>query len=138
LGGRYSSYSSSEYLEQVVHTLERPEVGQIISELLLENDVLYKFQKYKEKILYYLIRLCREEKLWNIVKDLEFANAEISKKNPKVIEAFLNKIKDIPEGDIESEAEKATQNFLITRKMGNNNNFFIYVIAGVISLANIF
>jgi hypothetical protein len=138
LGGRYSSYSSSEYLEQVVHTLERPEVGQIISELLLENDVLYKFQKYKEKILYYLIRLCREEKLWNIVKDLEFANTEISKKNPKVIEAFLNKIKDIPEGDIESEAEKATQNFLITRKMGNNNNFFIYVIAGVISLANIF
>ena len=100
--------------------------------------MLYKFQKYKEEILYYLIRVCGKEKLWNIVKDFGFANAEIAKKNPKVIEAFLNKIKGIPEGDIESEVEKATQKFLITQKTGNNNNFFIYVIAGVISLANIF
>jgi hypothetical protein len=137
-GGRYSSYQSSpEYLEQVVHTLEKPEVGQIISELLLENGLLYKYQKYTNEILYFMIRVCGEEKLRNIVKDLGFANAEISKKNPKVIEAFLNKIKGIPEGDIELEAEKATQKFLITQKTGNNN-FFIYVIAGVISLANIF
>ena len=88
--------------------------------------------------MYYLIRICEEEKLWTIVKDFRFANAEISKKDPKVIEAYLNKIKGIPEGDIEAEVEKATQKSLTTLKTDNNNNLSIYVIAGVISLANIF
>ena len=89
LGGRYSSYQSShEYLEQVVHTLKKPEVGRIINELLLEDGLLYKYQKYKTEILYYLIRICQEEKLWSVVKDFRFVNAEISKKNPEDIKFF--------------------------------------------------
>jgi hypothetical protein len=101
LGGRYSSYQSShEYLEQVVHTLKKPEVGRIINELLLEDGLLYKYQKYKTEILYYLIRICQEEKLWNVVKDFRFVNAEISKKNPEDIKVFLNKIKGLHESDI--------------------------------------
>jgi hypothetical protein len=138
LGGRYSSYQSShQYIEQVVHTLEKPEVGQIINELLLEDGLLYKYQKYKTEILYYLTRICEEEKLWNVVKDFRFVNAETSKKNQADVKAFLNKIKGLPESSIQAEVEKATQRY-ITRHKNSNDNFFIYVIAGVISMANIF
>jgi len=99
--------------------------------------LLYKYQKYMQEILYYLIRICEEEKLWNVVKDFRFVDAEISKKNPEDIKVFLNKIKGLHESDIQSEAEKAAQIFLI-RHNNSNDNFFIYVIAGVISMANIF
>jgi hypothetical protein len=137
LGGRYSSYQSShEYLEQVVHTLKKPEVGRIINELILEDGLLYKYQRYTNEILYYLIRICEEEKL-NIIKDFRFVNAEISKKSSEDVKAFLNKIKGLPESDVQSAVEKATQVSLI-RHNNSNDNFFIYVIAGVISMANIF
>jgi hypothetical protein len=98
--------------------------------------LLYKYQRYKNEILYYLIRLCDEEKLWNVVKDFRFVNTEISKKSSDV-KAFLNKIKGLPESDVQSAVEKATQ-VSLTRHKNSNDNFFIYVIAGVISLANIF
>ena len=135
-GARYSSYQSSqEYLEQVVHILKKPEVSRIIDELLLEDGLLYKYQKYKNEILYYLIRICDEEKFQNvIVKDFRFVDTEITKKNPEDVDAFLNKIKGLDENDLESEVDKATRLSLLR----HNNNIFIYVIAGVISMANIF
>lgn len=56
-GGRYSSYESTdEYLEPVLHVLKKPEIGRIIDQLLLENGLLYRYQKYTWEILYNLIR----------------------------------------------------------------------------------
>ena len=136
-GARYSSYQSSqEYLEQVAHTLKKPEVGRIIDEILLEDGLLYKYQKFKNEILYHLIRICEEEKFWKVVvKDFRFVDTEISKSS-KEIEAFFNKIKGLDENDVESEVEKVTRLSLL--RHNNNNNVFIYVIAGVISMANMF
>ena len=136
-GGRYSSYESTdEYLEQVLHALKKPEIGRIIDQLLLENGLLYRYQKYKWEILYNLIRNYEEEKFWNVVKDFRYVNAELSKKSSKEIEAYFNKIKGLDDNDVESEVEKATRLSLL--RHNNNDNFFIYVIAGVISMANIF
>jgi UPF0288 family protein (methanogenesis marker protein 3) len=87
------------------------------------------------EILYNLIRNYEEEKFWNVVKDFRYIETELSQKSPKVIEAFLNKIKGLHESDIQSEAEKATQASL-NRHKNRNDNVFIYVIAGVISMAN--
>jgi hypothetical protein len=86
--------------------------------------------------LYYLIRTGKEEKLWNVVKDFRYVDAEISKKSSKEIEIFLNKIKGLDENDVESEVEKATRISLL-RHNNSNDNVFIHVIAGVISMANI-
>ncbi|CAN5237782.1 hypothetical protein BH18THE2_BH18THE2_34780 [soil metagenome] len=98
--------------------------------------MLYRYQKYEWKILYNLIRNYEEEKFWNVVKDFRYVDAELSKKSSKEIEAFFNKIKGLDENDIESEVEKATRLSLL--RHNNNDNVFIYVIAGVISMANIF
>lgn len=136
-GGRYSSYESTdEYLEHVLSALKKPEIGRIIDQLLLENGLLYRYQKYETEILYNLIRNYEEEKFWNVVKDFRNVDAELSKKSSKEIEAFFNKIKGLDENDIESEVEKATRLSLL--RHNNNGNVFIYVIAGVISMANIF
>ncbi|MGI8832302.1 MAG: hypothetical protein ACR2IS_06670 [Nitrososphaeraceae archaeon] len=86
--------------------------------------------------MYNLIRNYEEEKFWNVVKDFRYVDAELSKKSSKEIEAFFNKIKGLDENDIESEVEKATRLSLL--RHNNNDNVFIYVIAGVISMANIF
>ena len=135
-GGKYSSYrSADEYLEPVLRALKIPEIGRIIDELLLENGLLYRYQKYVCEILYNLIRICEEEKFWSVVKDFRYVKAELSQKSPKVIETFLNKIKGLHESDVQSEAEKATQTSL-NRHKNSNDNAFIYVIAGVISMAN--
>ena len=71
-----------------------------------------------------------------VVKDFRYVDAELSKKSSKEIEAFFNKIKGLDENDVESEVEKVTRLSLL--RHNNNNNVFIYVIAGVISMANMF
>ena len=83
-----------------------------------------------------MIRICEEEKFWKVVvKDFRFVDTEISKSS-KEIEAFFNKIKGLDENDVESEVEKVTRLSLL--RHNNNDNVFIYVIAGVISMANMF
>ena len=84
-----------------------------------------------------MIRICEEEKFWKVVvKDFRFVDTEISKKSSKEIEAFFNKITGLDENDLESEVEKVTRLSLL--RHNNNDNVFIYVIAGVISMANMF
>lgn len=133
-GGRYSCYKTSEYLEEVVSTLRKPEVGRIIDELLIEGGLLHKYQKYIIELLYYLIQIC-EDKFWNIVKDFRFIDLDSIKRKPEVLRAFLDKIKTLDENELKREAEKASLSSL--GKLGRGKqNFFIFVIAGVVAIAN--
>jgi hypothetical protein len=71
----------------------------------------------------------------NTLKPFSFVKEKIDE-NPKKTEIFINKIKSLDENELESEADKLAQSSLNMHKEGNN--LFVYVIAGVISLANIF
>jgi hypothetical protein len=133
-GGRWSSYESSEYLKQVMDTLKKTEVSRLIDSRLIENGLLYEYLRYKNLILFYLIRI-DENTLMNTLKPFSFVKEKIDE-NPKKTEIFINKIKSLDENELESEADKLAQSSLNMHKEGNN--LFVYVIAGVISLANIF
>jgi hypothetical protein len=133
-GGRWSSYERSEYLKQVEDTLKKTEVCRLIDRRLIEDGLLYEFLKYNALVLFYLIRM-DENALMNTVQPFSFVKDKIED-NPKKTEIFMNKIKSLDENELDREADKLAQSSLNMHK--DDNNLFVYAIAGVISLANIF
>jgi hypothetical protein len=133
-GGRWSSYESSGYLKKVMNTLKKTEVSTLIDSRLIENGLLYEYLRYNALVLFYLIRM-NENALMNTVQPFSFVKDKIEG-NPKMTELFMNKIKSLDENELEREADILAQSSLNVHK--EDNNLFVYVIAGVISLANIF
>jgi hypothetical protein len=133
-GGRWSFYESSEYQKQVMDTLKKIEAIRLIDRRLIEDGLLYEYLKYRSLVLFYLIRM-DENALMNTIQSFGFVKDKIDE-NPKKTEIFTNKIKSLNESELEGEADKLTQSSLNMYK--EHNNLFVYVIAGVISLANIF
>jgi hypothetical protein len=133
-GGRWSSYERSEYLKQVMDTLKKAEVCRLIDRRLIEDGLLYEYLKYRTLVLFYLIRM-DENALMNTIRPFSFVKDK-TEENPKKTEIFTNKIKSINENELEREADKLAQSSLNMHR--EDNNLFVYIIAGVISLANIF
>jgi hypothetical protein len=132
-GGRWSSYESSEYLKQAKNTLKK-EVCRLINRRLMENGLLYEYLRYINLVFFYLIRM-DENTLMNTFQPFSFVKDKIDE-NPKKTEIFMNKIKSLDENELEKEADKLAQSSLNIHE--GDNNLFLYIIAGVISLANIF
>jgi hypothetical protein len=125
-GGRPSYYDKSPELKESTKILKNPNIRRLINNRLIETGVLPKFLKYRNLVIYYLIRM-DENAYWRAVEPFQFVK-EARMKKPKETELYLNKIRSLSENELQEEAEKSAQATL--RQKYDNVGFFINVIAG--------
>jgi hypothetical protein len=71
-----------------------------------------------------------EDAYWKTLKPFPFIK-DVLTKRPKSIQLYLDKIRSLGENELQEEAEKSAQYTL--RRISENLNFFINIIAGAMS-----
>jgi hypothetical protein len=123
-GGKPSYYDKSPELKESTEILKNPNIRRLINNRLIETGLLPKYLKYRNLVLYYLIRM-DENAYWRAVEPFQFVK-ETRMEKPKEIELYLNKIRSLGENELQEEAEKSAQATL--RQKYDNVGFFINVI----------
>ncbi|MBV9175460.1 MAG: hypothetical protein JO297_00310 [Nitrososphaeraceae archaeon] len=141
-GGRPSLHDKTEELEKVIKILTKPEAKNLINTSLKDTCLLYRFVKYRNLVLYYLIRNHNEGALSDNVKPFgieenksNIADEKERGKKREASEAFLKRIKNISEEDLEHEADIRAKEYIT--KHADDKDLFIYIIGGLLGYTNI-